>query len=128
LRPKKRKVLIVEDDPTVRVMLRSYLGVMGHEVVEAGDGKAGIAELERSRPDLLCLDLMLPESSGYDVCEYVRKSETFKELPILIISARTLPADRAFAEEVGASAFLTKPFTRAELTKAVNEMLGEAKK
>ncbi len=123
LEAKRQKVLVVEDDPSVRNLMKVYLEDLGVDSDEAADGRAAIASLKRQVPDLLCLDLMLPESSGYDVCELVRSTEELKHLPILIVSARTLPSDRAFAEEVGASAFLTKPFSRAEFLGCVRQML-----
>jgi DNA-binding response OmpR family regulator len=119
----KQKVLLVEDDPALRKLVKSHLDRMGLEVVEAADGRSALARLGEHAPDLVCLDLMLPESSGYEVCEFIRKTATLKHVPVLVMSARTLPEDRAHAEEVGASAYLIKPFNRATFTTQVSALL-----
>jgi CheY-like chemotaxis protein len=123
---KKLTVLVVEDDPALRRLVVGYLNAMNFKVLEASDGRSGIERLKEHKPDLLCLDLMLPESSGYDVCEFVRSHEPTRDLPIMMMSARTLPEDRAHAEEVGANAYLTKPFTRAQFTQQIKDMLAQA--
>jgi two-component system chemotaxis response regulator CheY len=115
-----RKALVVEDHPDARALIRTYLLGMGVEVVDVAEGRAAIRQLESSPPDLVCLDLMLPELSGYEVCEFMRAHPTLKDVPILIMSARAKPMDRAFAEDVGATAYLVKPFKRSDFSRAVS--------
>lgn len=119
----KQTVLVVDDDPEIRKMLALALDRMGFTVSQAADGRTAIKRLDEARPSLLCIDLMLPESSGYDVCEHVNKTPTLNGLPILMVSARTMPEDRAQAEELGVRAYLSKPFTQAELKQAVAQAL-----
>lgn len=119
----RKTVLVVDDDPEIRRLLVAALSRMGFEVVQASDGRTAIKRLDESRPNLLCVDLMLPESSGYDVCEHVLKSPALAGLPIIMVSARTMPEDRAQAEELGVSVYLPKPFTQAELASAVTRAL-----
>ena len=113
------KVLVVEDHPDARALVRIYLLALGLEVVDVAEGRSAIRVLESLRPDLVCLDLMLPELSGFEVCEYMRARPALKDVPILVMSARAKPMDRAFAEEVGATAYLVKPFKRSEFSRAV---------
>ena len=115
-----RKALVVEDHPDARALVRTYLLGMGVEVVDVAEGRSAIRQLESSPPDLVCLDLMLPELSGYEVCEFMRAHPTLKDVPILIMSARAKPMDRAFAEDVGATAYLVKPFKRSDFSRAVS--------
>ncbi len=110
--------LVVEDDPPLRKMVRGYLELIKYQVSEASDGRKAMAALREQKFDLVVLDLMLPESSGYDVLEFIRKEE-MSSTPVLMMSARSLPEDRAHAEELGARLYLIKPFTRAEFTRAV---------
>jgi two-component system chemotaxis response regulator CheY len=107
----ERKVaFVIEDDPEIRTLLRKYLEKLSFEVMEAGTGKSAMALLDDGvMPSLVCLDLILPESSGYDICERIRASPRLQMVPVLVISARSAPPDRALAEEVGASAYLVKP-------------------
>lgn len=113
-----KQALVVEDDPPLRKMVRGYLELQKYGVAEASDGRKAMAALREQKFDLLVLDLMLPESSGYDVLEFIRK-EGMTGTPVLMMSARSLPEDRAQAEELGARLYLIKPFTRAEFTRAV---------
>jgi CheY-like chemotaxis protein len=110
---------VVEDHPDARALVRTYLLGMGVEVVDVAEGRSAIRQLEASAPDLVCLDLMLPELSGYEVCEFMRAHPKLKDVPILIMSARAKPMDRAFAEDVGATAYLVKPFKRSDFNRAV---------
>src|SRR6516225_1390138 len=114
-----RRALVVEDHPDARALVRTYLLSMGLEVVDVAEGRSAIRQLELSPPDLVCLDLMLPELSGFEVCEFMRAHPALREVPILIMSARAKPMDRAFAEEVGATAYLVKPFKKIDFSRAV---------
>ena len=119
----KKTAFVVDDDPEIRKLIVTSLSRLGFDVTQAADGRTAIKRLDESRPSLLCVDLMLPESSGYDVCEHVNRSAPLQGLPILMISARSMPEDRAQAEELGVRVYLTKPFTQAELKRAVEEAL-----
>lgn len=121
--PAPRTALVVDDDPDIRRVIIVYLERLGFEVTAAGDGRTAIKLLDAGRPTLLCIDLMLPESSGYDVCEHVRQQAHLRGLPILMISARTMPEDRAYAEELGVTRYLTKPFTQAQFVAEVQRTL-----
>jgi two-component system chemotaxis response regulator CheY len=118
------RVLVVDDDPQVRRLLRGYLEAMNFDVCEAGNGKAAWAQLELLQPRLVCLDLMLPESSGFEICERIRATPRLRGLPVLIISARSLPHDRALAEEAGASGYLMKPVRWQSFADAVRALTG----
>ncbi len=122
--PIPKSALLVEDDPPLRKLVAGYLKLLNFIVVEAADGKKAMTALGEQPFDLICLDLMLPESSGYDVLEFIRKQGLAK-VPVLMMSARSLPEDRAQAEELGATLYLIKPFTRSDFTKAVKAVLEE---
>lgn len=118
-----KTVLVVDDDPEIRKLLVASFSRLGFTVTQAADGKNAIKQLEAARPSLLCIDLMLPEQSGYDVCEHVNRTPSLQALPIMMVSARTLPADRAEAEELGVKVYLTKPFTQDQLKAAIIEAM-----
>jgi CheY-like chemotaxis protein len=112
--------LVVEDDPEIRKLLRKYLEKLGFTVDEAATGKAALSMLDAVRvPAIVCLDLMLPDQSGYVVCERIRSMERFADVPVVVISARSMPSDRAQAEEVGATAYLIKPIRWASFSETV---------
>lgn len=120
--PIPKLALLVEDDPPLRRLVAGYLKLLAFQVIEAADGKKAMTALAEQRYDLICLDLMLPESSGYDVLEFIR-TEGMGTCPVLMMSARSLPEDRAQAEELGATLYLIKPFTRSDFTRAVKAVL-----
>lgn len=121
-----RTVVLVEDNPALQRLISMFVKRLGFEVFVTADGDAGVKEITLRKPDLVCLDLMLPRLSGYDVCERVRRDPLLAKIPILMISARTAPEDRAHAEEVGANAFLTKPFKEEAFARVVHRLLAEA--
>jgi CheY-like chemotaxis protein len=120
----RKLAFVVEDDPESRRILRKYLEHLSFDVVEAATGKSALSLLEqRIRPALVCLDLILPELSGYEICEKIRASPRLATVPVLVVSARSMPPDRALAEELGANAYLVKPIRWKTFSQAVAELL-----
>jgi two-component system phosphate regulon response regulator PhoB len=124
----ERHALVVEDDPAIRVLYAKYLSALGFRVETADTGEAALALLERARPELISLDAMLPEQSGYSLCEAIRARPGGHSLKILMISARAALADRVLAEEVGADLYLVKPVSWADFAAAVRSLTGAAAK
>jgi two-component system chemotaxis response regulator CheY len=119
----RKVVLLVDDDAAIRGMLKKYLHRLGLKVFEASNGRAAITFLTDNTPDLVCLDLVLPELSGFEIIKFIRHNRRFDTLPVLVISARSLPEDQAQAREQGASAYLPKPFTQGDLEHCVRSLL-----
>ena len=115
--------LVVEDDPDLRRIVVKYLDKGGYRVEESANGRHAIQWLAKYDPRLVCLDLMLPEQSGFEICEYIRRDLRLALVPVLVISARALPEDRAHAEEVGASGYLIKPFSYKDFNAAIERVL-----
>ena len=114
-------ILVVEDEEHLAKGIKFNLEAEGYTVTHAADGNAALRVVEESEPDLVILDLMLPGMSGYTVCETLRAAG--KEMPVLILSARTLAEDRTRGFDVGADQYLTKPFELDELLSRVNRLL-----
>ena len=116
-------ILVVEDEEHLAIGIRYNLEAEGFEVTTVGDGPHALDLLSKATPtiDLIILDLMLPGMSGYDVCESIRESGL--QLPILMLSARSLPEDRARGFDVGADQYLNKPFELDELISRVKSLL-----
>lgn len=114
------KVLVVEDDPSIREAVAYSLGLDGHEVSVAVDGQQALEVARESRPDAIVLDVMLPRLSGLDVCRILR-GET--AAPILLLTARDAEADRVQGLELGADDYVTKPFSMRELRARVAALL-----
>jgi len=123
------RILIVDDEPDLVEMLSFHLKKRGYETHLAFNGREAWEELNSIHPDLLILDLMMPEIDGWEVCRLVRRNENpmIRNIPILILSARTLPEDRIQGLELGADDYLTKPFSLAELTLRIDRILQKKK-
>ncbi|HUJ25939.1 MAG TPA: response regulator [Myxococcales bacterium] len=120
----RKTALVVDDDPDIRRLLRVYLENLAFSVQEAGTGKAAMQLLRARAPSLVCLDLVLPEMSGYEICEAIRSNAATRDVPVLVLSARSTPDDRALAEELGASAYLVKPLQRSTFLSTVKLLMG----
>ena len=114
------KILVVEDEAALRETLAYNLRKEGYSVESAGDGRSALDTARRTRPDLLVLDLMLPELDGFEVCRILRKESA---IPILMLTARDNEIDRVVGLEVGADDYLTKPFSMRELLARVRAQL-----
>lgn len=118
------RVLVVDDEPDVLLLCRLNLQQRGHELLEAADGSTAL-EIARDRhPDVIVLDLMLPGISGYDVLEALQGDAETTNIPVLVLTAKSLRADRERSHGLGASAFLTKPFLPNELCEMVDSLVG----
>jgi len=117
------RVLIVDDDPAIREVVRIALSRDGFETIEAADGAAALAQFAAGAPDLIVLDVMLPEMDGTDVCRALRRQST---VPILFLSSRDGEVDRVVGLEIGGGDYLTKPFSPRELVARVRALLRRA--
>jgi DNA-binding response OmpR family regulator len=122
----ERPILVVDDDAKIVRLVRTYLERDGFSVVTAADGPAALDAIERHRPALVVLDLMLPELDGRAVIRAVRRDEQAAATPILILSARGSTVDRIAGFEDGADDYLPKPFSPAELVLRVKSILRRA--
>lgn len=115
------KILIVEDDPSIRLGLRAACQREGFGTFEAGTGEEALASVRRDLPDLVLLDLMLPDTNGLDVCREIRREEN--PVPIIMLTARGDEIDRVVGLEVGADDYVGKPFSPRELIARIRAVL-----
>ncbi|MBN1978847.1 MAG: response regulator transcription factor [Anaerolineae bacterium] len=113
-------ILVVDDEPKIVKQARDYLERSGYRVLEAGDGKTALAQVRHERPDLIVLDLSLPEMDGLDVCRALRRES---DVPIIMLTARVDETDRLIGLELGADDYITKPFSPRELVARVRAVL-----
>jgi DNA-binding response OmpR family regulator len=117
------KVLIADDEPNIVVSLEFMMKREGYEVVVARDGRQALEAIRRERPRLVLLDAMMPEMSGFDVCEAVRADADVRDTRILMLTAKGRETDVARGVGAGADAYVTKPFSTRELIEKVRDML-----
>jgi len=118
-----KMVLTVVADPALKQVVEKQLKALSFDVVPVSDAESAIGVLETKKPHLVLIDLRLPRDSGYEVCEFIRRTQRLRDVPILVMSERSSAADRAYAEEAGASGFLPKPFSLNQFTQQVKSLM-----
>ena len=120
-------VLVCDNEEILRDLVRASLHGNGYRLVEARDGDEALESARRVCPDLILLDMMMPGRSGIEVLEDLRADPELQEVPVVMLTARAQAADREAAERAGADRFLSKPFSPAELSRLVEELLGRGR-
>lgn len=120
-----KRVFIAEDEPNILESLSFLLGREGWEVTSALDGNSALEQLNGSTlPDVVILDIMLPHRNGFDILRQLRASPRTRDLPVIVLTAKGQEKDRKTAEEIGASAFVTKPFSNKDVVDQVRRLAG----
>ena len=118
------KILIVEDDVSVRTLLQKTLSASGHEVSVCADGLEGLTELERRRPDLIIVDIMMPRLDGVTFVKAIKSNHQTKPIPVIFLTAKNDPKSMIEGINIGAKYYITKPFQLEELITKVGKALG----
>jgi DNA-binding response OmpR family regulator len=116
----KSKILVIDDDENICELVELYLVKGGFEVVAAGDGREGVEKFEKEKPDLVILDIMMPEMDGWEVCRAIKKKSS---VPIMMLSAKGETFDKVLGLELGADDYVVKPFEPKELVARVKAVL-----
>lgn len=119
------RILVVDDELDIVETIRFVLEAKGHEVLEANDGMEGLERARQSNPDLILLDVMMPKLDGYKVCRMLKFDDQYRNIPVVLLTARTGPKDVSTGEEVGADEYLTKPFDVEEVIDLVDRLAGD---
>lgn len=119
----EKKILLVDDERDLLEIVKMRLEASGYKVLTALDGQEGFDMAKREKPDLVILDLMLPKIDGYKVCRMLKFDEKYKKIPIILFTARAQEADKKLGEEVGADAYITKPFEPEVLLEKIKELV-----
>ena len=118
-----KKILVVDDEPSIVKMLEARLKGWGYEVLTAIEGTTGLEKARKDKPDLIILDLMLPGMDGYQICALLKKDSRYSKIPIILFTARAQQTDITLGEEAGADAYVTKPFEPQVLLGKIKELL-----
>lgn len=120
-----KKLLVIEDERELVKAIQIRLEAGGYEVMAAYDGVEGLEKARKEKPDLILLDLMLPKMDGYKVCAFLKRDTNYAEIPIIMFTARAREEDKNMGKEVGADAYITKPFEPQILLAKIKELLKE---
>lgn len=119
----KQRILVVDDDKEVVRLMRAYLEQAGYEVLVAYNGESALHSLRREQPDLVLLDLMLPDRNGWDITRILRNDPLLKATPIIMLTARVTDTDKILGLELGADDYVTKPYNPREVVARVRARL-----
>ena len=117
------RILVVDDDHDIVRLIKAYLERAGYLVMSAYDGETALHILRRDHPDLLVLDLMLPDRDGWDLTRLIRANPSLAEVPIIMLTARVEDSDKIVGLEIGADDYITKPFNPREVVARVRALL-----
>jgi twitching motility two-component system response regulator PilG len=121
---KKNRILVVEDEESLLKLESILLSSKGYNVTGVMDGKSALEEVMANRPDLVILDIMLPEIDGFEVCRRIKENPATCTIPVVMLTAKKNSQDVARGTEVGANAYLTKPFKSAKVIEVIENLLG----
>ena len=120
-----KKILIVDDEADIIEILQFVLESQGYECITAFDGEEGLKLAREASPDLIILDVMMPKINGYKISRLLKYDNKYKDIPILMITARAQEEDKIIGEETGADEYITKPFKVEYVVEKVKEYLGQ---
>lgn len=121
----KVRILVIDDEKDFVDTLAIRLEAKGYDISKAFDGKEGLEKAHSDNPDLIILDIIMPEMNGFDVCRKLKVDPKFSNIPIILLTAKFQPNDIDFGKEMGADAYLTKPVELNTLSDKINELLKE---
>ena len=120
----RKAILVVDDEETILFMTRTHLKAAGYEVLTASSGKEALKQLETTDPDLILLDIMMPDMNGFALCREIRRRPATTKTPVLMVSALKSETDTQAAKECGADGYLVKPAKREDLLKTIRKFVG----
>jgi len=121
----RKRILIVDDEAEIVKAVQIRLEHEGYDVLVASDGQEGLDKAKTESPDLVILDVMLPKLDGFEVCRFLKFDQKYKKIPVIILTARAQKIDEDTSRQVGADAYIAKPFDRGAVIAKIKELLGE---
>lgn len=118
-----KKIVIVEDEPDTAEMFAEMMRLSGHHVLKSYGGTPAIALISHEIPDVVVLDVMMPDLSGLEVLRFIRRDPRLESIPVIVVSAKSLPSDIKDGLDAGANAYLTKPVAFQDLNAAVRDVI-----
>jgi len=118
------RVLIVDDSPSQLLGLQRIVEKLGHQVVTAEDGAAGVEAAKRELPDLILMDVVMPNLNGFQATRQISKDPATSHIPVILVTTKDQETDKVWGMRQGAKAYVTKPVNEAELTETIKEVLG----
>ncbi|HBE72890.1 MAG TPA: hypothetical protein DDW31_02130 [candidate division Zixibacteria bacterium] len=123
----QKKIMVVDDEPYIARVIKFKLEQEGYAVISANDGVTGLDRIRQEKPDLVLLDVMMPGLTGYEVCQQVKADADLQGIPVVFLTAKGQERDREQGLNLGASDYITKPFSPNRLLELVKSIIGNAR-
>lgn len=123
--PGKVRLLLIDDHQSMRRLFEAILSLRGDELLYAENGRLGIAMARQEQPDLILLDVMMPDLDGFKVCQYLKGHEETRDIPVMFLTARGAEGDLESGRRAGADGFMTKPFQTAAILAQIDRLIAE---
>lgn len=120
---KKIRLLLIDDHQTMHRLLEAIMRIRGYELLYAENGRQGIAMARQERPDLILLDVMMPDMDGFKVCQYLKGHDETRDIPVMFLTARGAESDVETGRKAGGDGFMTKPFQASEILGQIDRLL-----
>ena len=117
------RILIVDDSPSQLMSIRRIVEKLGHEALTAEDGAAGVEAAKRELPELILMDVVMPNLNGFQATRSIGREPTTKHIPVILVTTKDQDTDRVWGMRQGAKAYITKPFSESELAEVINQYL-----
>jgi CheY-like chemotaxis protein len=118
-----KTILVVEDDPRQMRLIRDLLKLSEYKTIEATDGQKGVESANKSKPDLILMDIMMPKMDGYTACREIKLDKTTKAIPLVMLTSLDYPLNKELGKDVGADGYITKPFDHRALLDIIHRFL-----
>ncbi len=118
------RILIVDDSPSQLMSIRRIVEKLGHDALTAEDGAAGVEAAKRELPDLILMDVVMPNLNGFQATRSISREATTKHIPVILVTTKDQDTDRVWGMRQGAKAYITKPFSESELADVINQYIG----
>ncbi len=119
----KKKIMVIDDEPNLVEMVQVWLQTSGYDVITAYESLQGLEKVQKEKPDLVILDIMMPNVDGFSVCRRMKEHKATKNIPVIILTVKWLPQDKAEGLAAGAECYMTKPFEATELLDNIKKIL-----
>ena len=120
------RILIVDDSPSQLMGIRRIVEKLGHDALTAEDGAAGVEAAKREIPDLILMDVVMPNLNGFQATRSISREPTTRHIPVILVTTKDQDTDRVWGMRQGAKAYITKPFSETELSELIGQYLGGA--
>lgn len=119
----QKRILLIDDHQTVFRLLEAIVRIKGYQLIYAESGQQGIVMARQEQPDMILLDVMMPDIDGFKVCQYLKENEDTKAIPVMFLTARGSEGDQETGRKAGADGFMTKPFQTIDVLKQIEKLL-----